>query len=179
MTYEKSLARAIKAKNSLEIEKAFEQIYYKYGKLVAFVISKYVFNKNDIEELVNDVFLNFSRVLYSIKLDNIKYYLVVQAKNAAINFVKKNSKKRIEYVDDWIEENNEIENKSLVNNVIQDMKKCLSSEEIKIIILHSIYCYSFVELAKKYNRPTTTISSMFHRAIKKMRKFYIKGEDCK
>lgn len=176
MLYEKSLARAIKKKNSIEIEKLFEQIYYKYGKLVGFVISKYVSNKNDIEELVNDVFLNFSRVLHSIRLDNIKYYLIVQAKNTAINFVKKNSKMKVEYIDDWFEDINNNLDTFGMDSVIQNMKKCLSCEEIKIILLHSVYCYSFVEIAKKYNKPTTTISSIYHRAIKKINKFY-KKED--
>ena len=175
MSYEKKLLSSIRRNDLAAIEKTFEQIYYEYGKLVGFVISKYVTNINDVEELTNDVFLKFSKVLYSIKLDNIKYYLVVLAKNAAINFVKKNSKIKFEYIDDHFEDNIESNKESLMYEVIYDMKKYLTTNEINIILLHSVYCYSFVELAKKYDKPTTTISSTYHRAIKKMKIFYKKG----
>lgn len=174
MSYERKLVSAIKRKDELKIEKLFEEIYYKYGKLVGFIISKYVSNVNDVEELINDVFLKFSRVLYTIKFDNIKYYLIVQAKNAAINFVKKTKKINFEYIDDYFEDSIDMNTESIIYEVICNMKKCLTEYEINIILLHSIYCYSFVELAKKYNKPTTTISSTYHRAIKKINNFYIR-----
>ena len=179
MSFEKKLKRAIRKNDLLEIEKVFEQIYYKYGKLIGFVISKYVSNNSDVEELVNDVFLNFSKVLFSIKLDNIKYYLVVQAKNTAINFVKKNSKKIIIYNDDFFDQNDETSKESIMYEVLKDMENCLTEYEIKIIVLHSVYCYSFVALSKKYNKPVTTISSTYHRSIKKIKAYYGKKGDVK
>lgn len=171
MSYEKKLISAIRKQDMFAIEKIFEKIYYEYGKLVGFVISKYVSNTADIEELINDVFLNFSKVLYSIKLDNIKYYLVTQAKNAAINFVKKNGKCKFEYIDDCLETRND----SMFYELVCDMKNCLTDYEINIIVLHSVYCYTFVDLSKKYNKPISTISSIYHRAIRKMEFFYKKG----
>ena len=175
MSYEKKLKSAIRKQDISEIERVFEQIYYAYGKLVGFVISKYVLNTADIEELINDVFLGFSKVLYSIKLDNIKYYLVVQAKNAAINFVKKNSKTKCEYIDDCFDESSYSNKNSMLYEIVFDMKNCLTEYEINIIVLHTVYCYSFVDLSKKYNKPTSTISSTYHRSIKKMKEFYKRG----
>ena len=103
MNYEKEIIKAIKKNDLVKIEEVFEKIYFEYGKLVGFIISKYVTKKEDIEELVNDIFLKFSSVLFDIKLDNIKYYLVVSAKNAAINFLKKKDNKlNIEYNDEYI-----------------------------------------------------------------------------
>mgnify|MGYP003312171066 CR=1 FL=1 len=52
MSFEKKLKQAIRKNDLLEIEKVFEKIYYKYGKLIGFVISKYVSNSSDVEELV-------------------------------------------------------------------------------------------------------------------------------
>lgn len=176
MSYERELSHAIRKKDVLEIERIFEQIYYKYGRLVGFIISKYVSNINDVEELTNDVFLNFSKVLQFIKLDNIKYYLVVQAKNTAINFVKKTSKLKCKYVDEWYEEKQDIDKDSMIYEVVSDMKKCLSTAEINIILLHAVYCYSFVELSRKLKKPVTTISSTYHRAIKKMKDFYTRED---
>ncbi len=48
MSFEKRLERAIRAGDGDKIEKIFEDIYYEYGKLVAYIISKYVSNKQDI-----------------------------------------------------------------------------------------------------------------------------------
>ena len=50
------------------------------------------------------------------------------------------------------------------------MKKVLSDEEINIIILHLIYDYTFKELADKYNKPISSISSVYSRALKKFKK---------
>ena len=50
------------------------------------------------------------------------------------------------------------------------MKKVLSEEEINIIILHLIYDYTFKELADKYHKPISTISSVYNRALKKFKK---------
>ena len=121
MSYEKKLISAIKKQDISAIERIFEQIYYDYGKLVGFVISKYVSNTADIEELINDVFLKFSKVLYSIKLDSIKYYLVVQAKNTAINFVKKNSNIKFEYIDDCFDKSLESNKNSMLYELIVDI----------------------------------------------------------
>ena len=72
VSLEKKLRAAIKSNNINKIEIIFEDIYYEYGKLVGFIISKYVSKKEDIEELVDDVFINFFKVLYKTKIENIK-----------------------------------------------------------------------------------------------------------
>ena len=45
MSFEKKLSKAIKHNNPYKIEQIFEEIYYEYGKLVGFIISKYVNNQ--------------------------------------------------------------------------------------------------------------------------------------
>ncbi len=48
MSLEKKLSKAINQKNPEKIEQVFEEIYYEYGKLVGFIISKYISKKEDI-----------------------------------------------------------------------------------------------------------------------------------
>ena len=55
----KVLKKAIKSQDEGEIIKAFEYIYSKYYKLVWFIISKYVYNVLDIEDISQTVFINF------------------------------------------------------------------------------------------------------------------------
>ncbi len=166
MSLENKLFKAKQSNNSFKIEKVFEEIYYEYGKLVGFVISKYISNKQDIEELIDDVFVSFSKIIMKNDITNIKYYLIVQAKNASINFLKsKNNKLQIEYNEEYID-NISLDN-SKYYDLINEMKLKLSAEEINIILLHTIYNYSFSEISSKYNKPLPTIASIYKRAIKK------------
>ena len=52
MSLENKLLKAINSNNPNKIESVFEEIYYEYGKLVGFIISKYISKKEDIEELL-------------------------------------------------------------------------------------------------------------------------------
>ncbi len=169
MSFEKRLSRAIRNCDIDKIEAIFGEIYREYGKLVAYIISKYVERKEDIEELTNDVFVNFSRVLHRIELDNIKYYLVVQAKNSAVNFLKKNSKQEpIEYVE-TVELSALDEDKTTFYEIIDEMRQVLSEEDINIILLHAVYEKTFAEIADMYKKSLNTVKSTYRRAIAKFR----------
>lgn len=172
MNYEKELAKAIKRKDTNRIEELFEMIYFDFGTLVGFIISKYVSRKEDIEELVNDVFLQFSKVLFDIKLKNIKYYLVVSAKNISINFLKrKEHKLYIEYNEEYVNNQKDLlHENSRYYELISMMEEYLTEFEINVILLHSVYDYSFKELSIKYQKPASTINSTYHRAIEKISK---------
>ena len=50
------------------------------------------------------------------------------------------------------------------------MKLYLSDKEINLIILKSVYGYSFEDIAKKYNDNASSLSSCYNRAIKKFKK---------
>ena len=45
MSLENKLQKAINSKKPEKIEIVFEEIYYEYGKLVGFIISKYISKK--------------------------------------------------------------------------------------------------------------------------------------
>ena len=68
MNLESKLRLSIKHKDETLLDIVFEEIYYEYSNLSAFIISKYVQNKLDVEELVNDVFFNFYNTIF--KTDN-------------------------------------------------------------------------------------------------------------
>ena len=56
---DKRLYHKIQSRSEEQVHKIFNEIYVTYGKLVFFVISKYVNQLEDIEDLTNDVFLSF------------------------------------------------------------------------------------------------------------------------
>jgi len=59
---EENLKYALRTKDKRIINQVFEEIYYEYGHLIGFVISQYVKNKSDAEELINDVKENHQNI---------------------------------------------------------------------------------------------------------------------
>ncbi len=57
------------------------------------------------------------------------------------------------------------------NDLIKEMKKCLSEEEINIIISYSVYGETFKEISINDNQSLNTIIIKYHRTIKKIQKF--------
>ena len=110
----------------------------------------------------------FYEVCFTTDVTNIKAYLATIAKNKAINFVKAKTNKDIIYDEDIIlsAESND----TSYHEIISEMEKYLDHDEMEIIILHTVYGYSFIEIATRLNKPASTIHSIYKRGIKKFRK---------
>ena len=50
------------------------------------------------------------------------------------------------------------------------LEKYLTEEEIKIILLYNVDCYSLKEIANKIKKPYNSVVSIYNRAIKKFKK---------
>lgn len=164
------LYKTIKSGNETEIYKVFNECYMKYAKLVYFVISQYIHNNHDIEDLTNEVFISFFNNITNLNLNkNIKGYLTTSAKNAALNFIKTHNK--IEYNEEYITNISDHHTNNAYQELLLEMSDCLTKEEIDIIILHTVYDLKFKDISQQYNKPINTIISIYHRSIKKFRKF--------
>ena len=167
MSLEKRLVDALNSKNKIIIEETFKLIYDSYFKLVYFCVGNYVDNKDDVEELVNDVFLNFFNHLNNINVNgSIKYYLTSSAKNSALNFLKK--QKRVVVTENI--ENVGVEYKYHDNDLIDKVKENLTFEESQLVIDHVIVGRSLREIAKENNTNANTLKSKYRRAILKLQK---------
>lgn len=168
-TLEHKLKHAKKSNDMVEIHNIFEEIYTTYGKLVYFIIAKYVNNKNDVAELTQDVFVSFYNNIFNIEVSNIKYYLAVSAKNKAIDYLKRDND--IVIVDDQIiYEKEDVFNSNVeYERIIDKMKYYLNEFEIDLIIKHNINGYTFKELSKQYNKPVNTLLSIYNRGLKKFK----------
>lgn len=165
------LEKAVKNGDSKKIEKCFEYVYKAYANLIFVFISKYINRKEDIEELTDDVFIQFFNHLDNINFEkNIKYYLMKTAKNLTINFIKRNNIEKI-FVDDNELMNYKVENdNNSYHHLINKWKRYLSIEEIDIILKHILEGYELKEIAKIKNKSPNTIKSTYRRAIKKLQK---------
>ena len=147
MNLELQLKNALKSNSIDNIHNVFSKIYSFYGRLVYFTIMKYVDNQSDIEELTQEVFVDFFNNLDN-KIYNIKYYLLTSAKNKAIDYLK-SKKHNIEYTD--LSQFRNFEDDSIsknYENLLSAFKNYLSDLEIDILIQHIINDLTFKELSK-------------------------------
>ena len=170
MTDEKRLFRALQSEKKEEPESTFQYLYTKYKPLLRFIAAQYIKDEGDIEDIVQETFINFFNRVESVHT-SIKSYLTASAKNIAFNFIKKHAK--TDYVDP--DELSLLHDSSLCDHwanvrfdeLIRDMKKVLAEEDVKIILLHLIDDVNFEKIALKLNQNVKTIKTKYYRALKK------------
>lgn len=162
---DKNLIKLIKSKHESDIDYGFECIYYKYAKLLYVCIFGIVKNQEDAQDLVNETFLSvFNSRDKLIEEKNLKYYLVVSAKNKAYTFMK--TKKEVYKDDEYIYNELIDENVSLAD-IISEMKVYLNDYEIDLVLKHIVYEMTFEEIAKVQNEKLSTIKSRYYNALDK------------
>ncbi|MCH5172012.1 MAG: sigma-70 family RNA polymerase sigma factor [Erysipelotrichales bacterium] len=176
MTDETRLFRALNSNRIEELDVTFKYFYQKYKPLLIFVTAQYIKSKSDIEDIVQDTFVDFFNNVDKIHT-SIKSFLTTSCRNKALDFLKK--QKNIDYFDieniiylqdlNNVSEANFYVNDNLIQ-IIEDMDKTLSKEEITIVFLHLIYDFKFQEIALKLKQNTMTIKSKYYRALKKYKK---------
>ena len=174
MTDEKRIFKAIHSGRLEESEEILQYIYIKYKPLVSFVVAQYVKNKSDIEDIIQETFINFFNKVENVQ-SSIKSYLTVTAKNIAFNYLKKNNKltfvdtDEISYIQENTSVNNNLSNETY-NELINEMKRVLSKEDVDITLLHLVDDLKFEEIALRLNQNVSTIKTKYYRALKKFRK---------
>ena len=158
--------KALASGDKERINAAFKSVYDEYSRLVAFVAAKYIGDKETIKELVNDVFLRAFNHARDIS-GSLKYYLVVSAKNAAIDRSKRENRFKtvpLSYAD------REGEEDFAFSETAERLKEILGEADADLVLLHAVDGYSFKELAEMKNMNPNTVLTRYHRAIKKLKR---------
>ena len=163
MNFENELRIARRSNDSSKLKSVYEAIYNEYVRLVYFSVSRYCEDKEDIKDIVSDVFVKFFENPDGVK-DSIKQYLLVMAKNEAINRMKREGKINIDEIEPTISDEY-----STYSIIVKDMLSVLKQEEVDIIILHVVDGLSFKEIARKKNLKEGTVRQTYNRALDKYR----------
>ena len=169
MNLEKELSLALKTGNQKEISLIFKKIYDTYYRLILYVLSLDIKNKEDVLDLTQESFVTlFNEILKNKEIRNIKYYLLTITKNK-INLYKKEYSKKIEVEN--IEELSRSEDYKIEPLIKEELSK-LNKNELEIVIKHIYQNLTFKEILAlskgKYNS-INTIKSIYLRAIKKLK----------
>ena len=164
---------------------SFEEIYRKYNRKIYSFSLGYLRNKNDAEDVVQEVFLNLWRKRSDLKVEgNIDSYLFKITYNAIRKHFRKLSRERkyledhgktIDMIDDStstdIEYNNLLE---MADTVISQ----LSPRQKTIYLLNIREGLSCEEISKKMGLSRRTVENHLYRATSYMKKEFSKNS-CK
>lgn len=168
----------LKSPSREKAERAFEEIYREYSYLVYYISLKIVRRREIACEVTNESFLRFFENRDNIKSGkNIKYYLVVTAKNLSLNALKK---EHLSVCSDFLEEKRENkeeeDGKDEFADYVEKFRSFLSEEEIELVVLHLLYGFKFREIAADKRVGINAVSSKYKRTLDKIKSHY-KGEN--
>lgn len=151
-------------------ESVFKDLYLQYKPLVAFVAATYLTNKNYVDDIIQDVFIEFFNHLNEIK--DYKNYLITLAKNKSLNLEHKNNKNNLyEDMDLFLSES--VKENIITNELFNNLSEFLSRREIDVIFLRIYGDFSFKDIGAKLNIDEKNIKNIYYRALKKCRKEFL------
>ena len=145
---------------------AIEKVYLEYKNLMFFVVSTYISNTDDAEDIVNESFLkciaNKDKILNP---NNIKSYFVSICRNAAIDFLKEQNK--VIYTD-VIEELYSENDKT--NDILNMLEPFLTNKETIVVYYKIAFDYSWKELSNMTGIPISSARLIYKQALCKLKK---------
>ena len=157
-----SLIEQVKNKD----EKAFEEIYELYNKIVSYVIYKIVEDNEATKDIVQETFLTMYNKIdqYSGK-GNFKYWLLQIAKNKAKNYIKKVSKEKEIVLEELEKIASEKYDSMDIEGFIEKMEDILDPISAEIVITKIIFDYTYDAIAKKLDLSLSEVYRKYKKAL--------------
>lgn len=149
---------------------AFEQLYTKTKRGVYAFLYTFFHNRADCEDSLQTVYLK-------IKLNAHRYnrgtnglaWILEIAKNTALNALRTESNYRKALETAIITDTSDFDDVFKKDSVTSAMKKVLTEEEQRIVILHVVWAYKHKEIAEIIGLPLGTVTSKYKRAVDKLK----------
>lgn len=148
-------------------EEATAIVYKSYRALLYFIIATYVDQKDDIDDVYQNVFMKILEKRSEVKdASSLHSYLCAMAKNEAIDFAKKRSR---EQSSDLLEDICVSKQESQLDYFLP---YDLTKEEKKIIGYRLTFGLSWKEISGMLGIPSATAKYRYVQAIKKIKGVY-------
>ncbi|MDD3207655.1 MAG: sigma-70 family RNA polymerase sigma factor [Erysipelotrichia bacterium] len=149
-------------------EKAFNEVYVAYRKLLFFIIISIVKNETIAEDLLQDTFIKVYEAKETIKdPSSFHSYITLTAKNLALNELKK--MRRVESLEPLIDIYGYVEQNFTLLSEIADY---LSELENTIVVYKIVHERGFKEISQLTDIPLSTVYQIYQRALSKIKKRY-------
>ena len=158
-------------------QRNFEEIYSDNVGIVQYVLSKFRFPVQELEDLTQEIFLRYFEVRNTIQHKNPRSYLLTAARNIGIDQYRKQKRnftesqyaldEGMDYGTLWIDD----PIRKQERNAVQEfMKEIRHDPEAETLVLFYDEDLSVKEIAKKLDESTGTITSRLSRLRKKYQK---------
>lgn len=146
---------------------AFDDIYYATKDAVFFTIYNILHDYDLSADIMQDTYIKLYQNIEKYNDDNPLAFLIQIAKNLSINEYNRRKK---EVISEDIEiEDNKINQEQAQFELINDLKKILSDEELEITCLHVFYNIKHKDIAEIVKKPLGTVLWIYNNAKEKLK----------
>jgi len=157
-------------------QRAFEELVQRYESRVAATVKGMLGNKDDAEDIGQEVFIRFYHALSAFREESsLGTYLTRIAINLSLNELKRRKRKFLFFIplSDEVSDSTilmtSLNETNDVKEILQNALLQISPEFRAVVILRLIDGYSTEETAKLLNVPVGTVLSRLARAQQKLR----------
>ncbi|MCQ9633447.1 sigma-70 family RNA polymerase sigma factor [Chryseobacterium sp. WG23] len=150
----------------------FKKIYSEYKHRVYFFVKKYVQKEEDIEDIVQEIFMHVWKHMDKAAQIPMEAIIFKTCKQEVSNFYRKNKllftfseKEIITEEEETLDENSHEE---LISKVKRLLEK-LPQKTRELFIQHTIKNISYSQLARENNLSKTAVSKQIHKALSFLR----------
>ncbi len=151
-------------------EKAFEEFYERFGKLMYAIAVPRTTSKFDAEEVVDDALTKVWRMAPKLKVENINPagWIATLVKRIAIDKYRRNQRMSTDELFIMPYYDKEID-RIIDNDTFMYLIDPLNEREKEILIYNNMEDYTFDEIAEIIGIPSSTVSSSYYRALAKIK----------
>ncbi|MBU1144283.1 MAG: sigma-70 family RNA polymerase sigma factor [Firmicutes bacterium] len=159
----------------------FDEIYHQTYRSVFFSVLPILKDESLTEDIIQDTYMKMLENIQKYKEKNFFAYLITIARNTAIN--EYNKRKKTTYTDDNIDLFvtypliNHLEISLENEQIIKDSLSVLDEVEKNVFLLYNVENMTHKEISSVFNKPIGTITWIYAKAIKKIRKHLKEAED--
>lgn len=135
-----------------------------YKNLLYFVISTYVSNQADSDDILSETYLKILENRAKIKdQKNLKAYFCSIAKNNAISFLRKNNNQDSYIIDEMYGENDNY------NILLNELMPKLTNKEGIVVTYRIVFSYSWEEINEMTGIPLSSLKLIYKNALNKLK----------
>ncbi len=142
----------------------FDLFYEQTKKNVYFTIKNIIHDEEETKDLMQDTYVKFLNNLDKYKEENLNAFLILMARNIAINAYNKRKKEVIdmEYVDSIV-------TTKASDSYVFRILDILNEEEKEIVLFHIVENLKFKDISRIVDKPLGTVLWIYNIAIKKLK----------
>jgi len=149
-------------------ERAFNEVYASYRKLLFFIIVSITKNETSAEDILQDTFVKVYEAVENLEDDaNFHSYICTTAKNLALNEIKRSRK--VEELDPLLDVYGHEDEQF---GLLKEIGDYLSDLENTIVIYKIVHGFGFKEISDFTGIPLSTVYQIYRRALVKIKEHY-------